>query len=205
MHSAMTIIGASMRNKGRRRGRATYDTEIRILMINGVKYRASPPLYATGKYDPRVRGFFIKFLVKDMIEISTFGRSWDEAEKELMEEFTMLWEEYAQEDPNKLSPKAKRLRTYLLDRLKPVDARPARVPANKADKEKPAFHAKVRLCLPHGGFDVHAENVAIAAEDVLESVIASGGIEIDVYDGTDRITYLRSVLSAGKYEMQEKQ
>ena len=191
LQNTMTIIGAKMRKRGRKRPpRAVYDTEIHIATINGVRYRVSPAIPATVKYDPRVRGFFIK-VVTDLIDISTFGHSWNGAEDQLMEELAIMWEEYAQEDDDKLSPKAQQLRAFLLERFKPIGnpKKPdAPKPADPVESILPEFYVEARL---DRDFDkVKAENAVAAGEKILESVVASGDIEIEVYDKDNNKTTL---------------
>ena len=78
-----------------------------------VPYRASPPLRFKVRYDPLDR---LYDLDGDFgISVSAYARS--DLHHELQEALSMLWFEYGEESPERLSPKARRLRTALRKRL----------------------------------------------------------------------------------------
>ena len=81
--------------------------------LYNVPYRASPPLRFKVKYDPLDH---LYDLDGDFgISVSASARS--DLHHELQEALSMLWFEYGEESPERLSPKARRLRTALRRRL----------------------------------------------------------------------------------------
>ena len=87
--------------------------ELRNVNLYNVPYRASPPLRFKVKYDALDR---LYDLDGDFgISVSAYSRS--DLHHELQEALSMLWIEYGEESPDRLSPKAKRLRTDLRKRL----------------------------------------------------------------------------------------
>ena len=87
--------------------------ELRTVNLYDVPYRASPPLRFKVKYDPVDQ---LYDLDGDLgISVSACSRS--DLHHELHEALSMLWIEYGEESPNRLSPKARRLRIDLRKRL----------------------------------------------------------------------------------------
>ena len=87
--------------------------ELRNVNLYNVPYRASPPLRFTVKYDALDR---LYDLDGDFgIAVAAYSRA--DLHHELQEALSMLWIEYAEESPDRLSPKARRLRTDLRKRL----------------------------------------------------------------------------------------
>ena len=87
--------------------------ELRNVNIYNVPYSASPPLRFKVKYDPLDK---LYDLDGDLgISVSAYSRS--DLHHELQEALSMLWIEYAEESPEQLSPKARRLRIDLRKRL----------------------------------------------------------------------------------------
>ena len=87
--------------------------ELRNVNIYNVPYRASPPLRFKVKYDPLDQ---LYDLDGDLgISVSACSRS--DLHHELQEALSMLWIEYAEESPEQLSSKARRLRIDLRKRL----------------------------------------------------------------------------------------
>jgi hypothetical protein len=91
-----------------------FDTiELRNVNLYNVPYRASPPLRFKVTYD----------LVDELYDldgdfgISVSASSRSDLDDELREALSMLWIEYGEESPDRLSPKARRLRTDLRKRL----------------------------------------------------------------------------------------
>ena len=87
--------------------------ELRGVHLYNVKYRASPPLRFNVKYDPRDRLYDLD----GEFGISVSASSRADLHHELQEALSVLWIEYAEESPDRLSPKARRLRTDLRKRL----------------------------------------------------------------------------------------
>ena len=87
--------------------------ELRNVNLYNVPYRASPPLRFTVRYDPFDRLFDLDG--EFGISVSAYSRS--DLHHELQEALSMLWIEYGEESPERLSPKAQRLRTDLRKRL----------------------------------------------------------------------------------------
>ena len=91
-----------------------FDTiELRNVNLYNVPYHASPPLRFKVRYDPLDE---LYDLDGDFgIAVSASSRS--DLDHELQEALSMLWIEYGEESPDRLSPKARRLRTDLRKRL----------------------------------------------------------------------------------------
>lgn len=87
--------------------------ELRNLHLYNVAYRASPPLRFKVKYDPRDQLYDLD----GEFGISVSASSPSDLHHELHEALSMLWIEYGEESPDRLSPKARRLRTDLRKRL----------------------------------------------------------------------------------------
>ena len=87
--------------------------EIRKVHLYNVAYRASPPLRFKVKYDPRDRLYDLD----GEFGISVSASSRSDLHHELQEALSVLWIEYGEESPDRLSPKARRLRTDLRKRL----------------------------------------------------------------------------------------
>lgn len=87
--------------------------EIRNLHLYNVAYRASPPLRFNVKYDPRHQLYDLD----GEFGLSVSASSRSDLHQELQEALSMLWIEYGEESPDRLSPKARRLRTVLRKRL----------------------------------------------------------------------------------------
>ena len=87
--------------------------ELRDVHLYNVAYRASPPLRFKVKYDPVDQ----LYDVDGEFGISVSASSRSDLRHELQEALSMLWIEYGKESPDKLSPKARRLRTDLRKRL----------------------------------------------------------------------------------------
>ena len=90
------------------------DIELRELALYNVLYRADPPLR-----------FHVTFDADDQLydldgdfEISLSADSRPQLLQELNEVLAMLWIDYAQEQPERLSPEAQNLRIELLERLR---------------------------------------------------------------------------------------
>ena len=91
-----------------------FDTiELRDVNLYNVPYRASPPLRFKVRYDP-VDGLYD---LDGDFGISVSASSKSDLDDELREALSMLWIEYGEESPDRLSPKAQRLRTDLRERL----------------------------------------------------------------------------------------
>ena len=87
--------------------------EIQDLILCNVRYQADPPL----RFQVSVDRNRIYCLRGDFgIELSAESRP--ELEEALDSTLDMLWEEYAQERPERLSGDARRLRFALLDRIR---------------------------------------------------------------------------------------
>ena len=87
--------------------------ELRNVHLYNVAYRASPPLRFNVKYDPLDRLYDLD----GEFGISVSASSRSDLHQELQEALSMLWIEYGEESPDRLSPKARRLRTDLRKRL----------------------------------------------------------------------------------------
>ena len=87
--------------------------ELSSLNIYNAAYRAEPPLRFKVTYDPQDRLYDLEG--EFGIAVSAYSRS--ELHHELHEALSMLWIEYGQEAPDRLSPKARGLHTRLRKRL----------------------------------------------------------------------------------------
>ena len=87
--------------------------ELRNVNLYDVAYRASPPLRFKVRYDPRDELYDLD----GEFGISVSASSRSDLDDELQEALSMLWIEYGEESPDRLSPKAQRLRTDLRKRL----------------------------------------------------------------------------------------
>ena len=87
--------------------------ELRNVNLYNVPYRASPPLRFKVKYDPLDQLYDLDG--EFGISVSAYSRS--DLHHELQEALSMLWIEYGEESPDRLSPKARRLRIDLRKRL----------------------------------------------------------------------------------------
>ena len=90
------------------------DIELGDLSFRDVPYRAEPPLRFTVTYDPADQLY-------DLVGEFGISRSADSRPqliRDLDEELSMLWLEYAEESLDRLSPKARSLRVQLLGRLR---------------------------------------------------------------------------------------
>ena len=87
------------------------------MTLDGVAYRAAPPLRLTVRYDAR-EGLYD---AEGDLGIWVSAPSRAALAREVHEALAMLWTEYAQERPEKLSPKAKALRAEVRARLAPTD------------------------------------------------------------------------------------
>ena len=91
-----------------------FDTiELSNVHLYNVPYRASPPLRFKVRYDPHDRLYDLD----GEFGISVSASSRSDLDDELQEALSMLWIEYGEESPDRLSPKARRLRTDLRKRL----------------------------------------------------------------------------------------
>ena len=92
--------------------------EIRDLILCNVRYQADPPLRFQVSVD-RNRRNRLYYLRGDFgIELSAESRP--ELKEALDSTLGMLWEEYAQEIPERLSGDARRLKSALLDRIRRI-------------------------------------------------------------------------------------
>ena len=89
------------------------EIELKELSLDDALYRAIPPLRFHVSYDAEDRLYDLD----GDFEITLSANSRPELLRELHEVLTMLWIDYAQEEPTRLSPKARDLRTELLHRL----------------------------------------------------------------------------------------
>ena len=90
--------------------------EIHEVFLSGSRYRAVPPLHFDVTFDRRD---LLYDLTGDFgITLSAESRS--QLADSLTETLEMLWTEYAQENPETLSCKARELRRDLLDRFPDV-------------------------------------------------------------------------------------
>ena len=87
--------------------------ELRDVNLYNVAYHASPPLRFKVSYDPR----YGLYDLDGEFGIFVSASSWPELDAELQEVLSMLWIEYGQESPDRLSPEAQRLHTDLRKRL----------------------------------------------------------------------------------------
>ena len=90
------------------------DIELASVSIGDVTYRANPPLRFHVRYDPDDELYDLN----GDFGISLSADSRPELLRELDEALSMLWIEYAQEQPDRLSPKARDLRAELRRRLR---------------------------------------------------------------------------------------
>lgn len=90
--------------------------ELASVSIGDVVYRAAPPLRLRVRYDPDDELYDLD----GDLGISLSADSRPELLRELAETLSMLWIEYAQEQPNRLSRKARDVRAELLRRLRPA-------------------------------------------------------------------------------------
>ena len=88
--------------------------ELTELSLYNVLYRADPPLRFHVSYDAEDRLYDLD----GDFEISLSADSRPKLLQELNEVLSMLWIDYAQEEPEGLSPKARDLRAELLGRLR---------------------------------------------------------------------------------------
>ena len=95
---------------------AVDDTNIALasVSIGTVACRAAPPLRFRARYDPDDELYDLD----SDFGISLSAHSRPELLRELDEALSMLWTEYTQEQPDRLSPKARDLRTELRRRLR---------------------------------------------------------------------------------------
>ena len=87
--------------------------ELRDVHLYNVAYRASPPLRFKVRHDPRDELYDLD----GEFGISVSASSRSDLDDELQEALSMLWIEYGEESPDRLSPKAQRLRADLRKRL----------------------------------------------------------------------------------------
>ena len=87
--------------------------EIAKVSVGSVTYRADPPLRFRVSYDPDDELYDLD----GDFGISLSAESRSQLRQELDEALSMLWIEYAAEQPDRLSPKARELRNELLHRL----------------------------------------------------------------------------------------
>ena len=87
--------------------------ELRKVHLYNVAYRASPPLRFKVRFDQRDQ----LYDVDGEFGISVSASSKSDLHHELHEALSMLWIEYGEESPDRLSPKARRLRADLRKRL----------------------------------------------------------------------------------------
>lgn len=87
--------------------------ELSNVNLYNVPYRASPPLRFKVKYDPLDRLYDLD----GEFGISVSASSRSDLHHEMQEALSMLWIEYGEESPDRLSPKAQRLHTELRKRL----------------------------------------------------------------------------------------
>jgi len=89
------------------------EIELTELSLCNVLHRAEPPLRFHVSYDTEDRLYDLE----GDFAITLAAKSRPELLRELHQVLSMLWVEYAQEEPKRLSPKARDLRTELLGRL----------------------------------------------------------------------------------------
>ncbi|MCY4215055.1 MAG: hypothetical protein OXF68_15715 [Gammaproteobacteria bacterium] len=90
------------------------EIELRELSLCNVPYRAEPPLRFHVFHDAEDRLYDLE----GDFAITLSAQSRHELLRELHEVLSMLWVDYAQEEPKRLSPKARDLRAELLSRLR---------------------------------------------------------------------------------------
>ena len=90
------------------------EIELPELSLCNALYRAAPPLRFHVSYDAEDRLYDLE----GDFEIALSAKSRPELLRELHEVLSMLWVDYAQEEPERLSPKARDLRSELLGRLR---------------------------------------------------------------------------------------
>ena len=90
------------------------EIELKELSLCNVLYRAAPPLLFHLSYDAEDRLYDLN----GDFDVALSASSRPELLRELHEVLTMLWTDYAQENPARLSPKARDLRTELQHRLR---------------------------------------------------------------------------------------
>lgn len=90
------------------------DIELSELFLYNVLYRADPPLRFRIHYDSEDQ----LYSLDGDFDISLSAGSRHQLLPELREVLSMLWSDYAQEEPQRLSPKSCELRAELLDRLR---------------------------------------------------------------------------------------
>ncbi|MDD9963098.1 MAG: hypothetical protein OXU70_13505 [Gammaproteobacteria bacterium] len=90
------------------------EIELTELSLCDVLYRAAPPLRFHVSYDTEDQLYDLD----GDFEITLSAKSRPELLRELHEVLSMLWVDYAQEEPKRLSPKARDLRSELLGRLR---------------------------------------------------------------------------------------
>ncbi|MCZ0945032.1 MAG: hypothetical protein OXJ53_18425 [Gammaproteobacteria bacterium] len=88
--------------------------ELKELSLGNVPYRAGPPLRFHVTYDAENQLYDLD----GDFEITLSAKSRPELLRELHAVLSMLWVDYAKEEPKRLSPKARDLRTELLGRLR---------------------------------------------------------------------------------------
>ena len=88
--------------------------EVRERVIVNVRYRIDPPLCFSVQFDPRS----CLYDLKGDLGVSLFAETRPELEDALYAEIELLWTEYAQEEPHRLSPAALALRNELLHRFR---------------------------------------------------------------------------------------
>ena len=89
---------------------------VREWMIGNVRYRIEPSLCFAVKFDPES----CLYDLKGDLGICFFAEERSELADMLGEEIQMLWDEYAQEHPHRLSPEGLKLRNDLLGRFREV-------------------------------------------------------------------------------------
>ena len=90
------------------------EIELKELSLCNVPYRAVPPLRFHVSYDDEDQLYDLE----GDFEIALSANSRPALLRELHQVLSMLWVDYAQEEPERLSPKARDLRTELLRRLR---------------------------------------------------------------------------------------
>ena len=88
--------------------------EVRERVIVNVRYRIEPPLCFTVQFDPSS----CLYDLKGELGVNLFAETRPELEDALYAEIELLWTEYAQEEPHRLSPAALALRNVLLSRFR---------------------------------------------------------------------------------------
>ena len=90
------------------------EIELKELSLYDVLYRANPPLRFHVSYDAEDQLYDLE----GDFEIALSADSRPQLLRDLNEVLSMLWIDYAQEEPERLSPKARDLRAELLDRFR---------------------------------------------------------------------------------------